>query len=66
MTTYVCVRNTSLSDYPTMWPAEKYAVKTDEIYDHTQPRGVTCPRGKGVEVWTMRMQTAIKFPECDA
>ena len=32
---YVCSRNTILSDYPTVWPKEKYAVKKDEIYDLT-------------------------------
>ena len=32
---YVCSRNTILSDYPTIWPKEKYAVKKDEIYDLT-------------------------------
>ena len=32
---YVCVRNTIMSDYPTMWPAEKYTAKKDKIYDLT-------------------------------
>ena len=32
---YVCSRNTILSDYPTIWPKEKYSVKKDEIYDLT-------------------------------
>ena len=32
---YVCARNSIISDYPTLWPKEKYAVKKDEIYDMT-------------------------------
>ena len=32
---YVCVHSTILSDYPTMWPAEKHTAEKDNIYDLT-------------------------------
>ena len=32
---YVVQQNRILSDYPTIWPKEKFAVKKDELYDLT-------------------------------
>ena len=32
---YIVEQNRILSDYPTMWPKERYAMKKGELYDLT-------------------------------
>ena len=32
---YIVQQNRILSDYPTMWPSERYSVKKGELYDLT-------------------------------